>query len=71
VPQGTIFDVQNPQLFQSTGFHVEGYNRRFAVIDAEVDRIYGAQIQVYFSHWGVELTTCILQGGEPDKRPKV
>lgn len=71
VPQGTIFDVQNPQLFQSTGIHVEGYNRRFAVIDAEVDLIYGAQIRSYFSHWGVELTTCILQGGEPDKRPKV
>jgi 3-dehydroquinate synthase len=69
VPNGTLLDATNPQLLESTGIHPEGYNRRFAVIDEEVDKIYGGAIRNYFSVNGIELSTCILPGGEPDKRP--
>jgi len=68
IPHGTILDASNPQLLHSTGVHPEGYNRRFACIDEEVDKIYGQQIRQYFVDNGIELTTCILKGGEADKR---
>jgi len=71
VAHGTLLDPTNPQLLEATGIHPEGYNRRFAVIDAEVDRIYGDKIRNYFVERGIELTTCILSGGEADKRPAV
>lgn len=71
VPHGTLLDASNPQLLEATGVHPEGYNRRFAVIDAAVDEIYGDKIRSYFAHHGIDLHTCILNGGEPDKRPQV
>mmetsp|Transcript_7571 Transcript_7571/g.20497 ORF Transcript_7571/g.20497 Transcript_7571/m.20497 type:complete len:555 (-) Transcript_7571:393-2057(-) len=69
VTNGTLLDPENPQLLEATGAHVEGYNRRFAVIDDAVDAIYGDKIRNYFKAKGIELSTCILKGGEPDKRP--
>lgn len=69
VPHGTILDPQNPQLLDSTGPLTEGYSRRFAVIDQEIDLIYGDLIRAYFFSHKIELTTCILKGGEDDKRP--
>jgi hypothetical protein len=69
LPYGTLFDPTNPQLLHSTGIQPEGYNRRFAVIDAQVDAIYGETIRYYFTSKGIDLTVCILQGGEMDKRP--
>jgi len=69
VPHGTLLDHSNPQLLEATGVHSEGYNRRFAVIDDQVDRIYGDKIRAYFDAKGIELTTCVLTGGEGDKRP--
>lgn len=71
VPHGTLLDSSNPQLLDATGVHPEGYNRRFAVIDAEVDKLYGDKIRQYFVDKGIELTTTILNGGEADKRPDV
>ena len=71
VPHGTLLDSSNPQLLDATGVHAEGYNRRFAVIDAEVDKLYGDKIRQYFVDKGIELTTTILNGGEADKRPDV
>lgn len=68
VPHGTILDPSNLQMLQATGIHPEGYNRRFAVIDDEVDKIYGKQIRQYFVEHNIELTTCILSGGEAEKR---
>jgi len=68
VAHGTLLDASNLQLLQATGVHPEGYNRRFACIDAEVDKLYGKQIRQYFVEHGIELTTCILNGGEADKR---
>jgi 3-dehydroquinate synthetase len=69
IPYGTLLDPVNPQLLESTGVQPEGYNRRFAVIDDEVERLYGVRIRNYFTSNGIELTTCILHGGEDDKRP--
>jgi len=71
VAHGTLFDRINSQLLDATGVHPEGYNTRFAVIDAEVDTLHGEQIRNYFACKGIELTTCVINGGEADKRPKV
>lgn len=71
VPHGTLLDASNPQLLEATGVHPEGYNRRFAVIDAAVDEIYGDKIRSYFRQHNIDLHTCILNGGEADKRPEV
>jgi hypothetical protein len=59
------------QLLESTGVHEEGYNTRFAVIDEAVDAIYGEKIRAYFTAQDIDLTTIVIQGGEPDKRPVV
>lgn len=69
VPKGTLLDPSNPQLLEATGIHPEGYDRRFAVIDEAIEKIYGERIRAYFIQNGIELTTCILPGGEPEKRP--
>jgi 3-dehydroquinate synthase len=70
IPHGTLFDPVNSQLLDATGVHPEGYNTRFAVIDIEVDKLYGDKIRDYFTAKGIELTTCVVNGGEADKRPK-
>jgi 3-dehydroquinate synthase len=69
IPYGTILDPTNPQLLDSTGHHPEGYNRRFAVIDDSIEELYGEKIRNYFTANGIELTMCVLAGGEDDKRP--
>ena len=71
IPRGTILDPANPSLLDATGNHPEGYNRRFAVLDDAIDRLYGEKIRNYFTQQGIELTTCVLNGGEADKRPAV
>jgi len=70
VPHGTLFDPSNLQLLHSTGAPSEEYRRRFAVIDTNVDRIYGKAIRHYFAVKDIELTVCLINGGEDDKRPK-
>lgn len=69
IPRGTILDPANPSLLDATGNHPEGYNRRFAVLDDAIERLYGEKIRNYFTQNGIELTTCVLNGGEADKRP--
>jgi hypothetical protein len=71
VPNGTLLDPNNLQLLEATGVHPEGYNRRFAVIDDEVDRLFGEKICGYFTAQGIELHTIVIKGGEPDKRSAV
>lgn len=68
VAHGTLFDTVNSQLLDATGVHPEGYNTRFAVVDTEVDELYGDRIRNYFTARGIELTTCVINGGEADKR---
>jgi len=68
VAQGTLFDPMNSQMLDATGVHPEGYNTRFAVVDTEVNQLYGDQIQAYFKAKDIELTICVINGGEADKR---
>jgi len=70
VQHGTIFDPLNSQLLHVTGVHPEGYNTRFAVVDAAVDKLYGDKIRGYFEHKGIDLTVIVVEGGEPAKRPE-
>ncbi len=69
VPHGTLLDPSNPQLLHATGPTSDEYTRRFAVIDNAVDEVYGDAIRAYFTAKGIELTYCIINGGEPEKRP--
>jgi 3-dehydroquinate synthetase len=69
IPYGTILDPSNPQLLESTGATSEDYTRRFAVVDEAIQKLYGDKINQYFASHGIELTTCVLTGGEDDKRP--
>lgn len=71
VAHGTLFDHVNSQLLDATGVHPEGYNTRFAVVDTEVEALYGDKIRSYFEHKGIELTVCVVNGGEADKRSEV
>jgi hypothetical protein len=71
VAHGTLLDPTNPQLLESTGVHPEGYNRRFAVIDAKIFEIHGDKIRNYFVSHNIELHYVVLDGGEPAKRPDV
>jgi len=71
IPRGTILDPTNPSLLEATGNHPEGYIRRFAVLDDAIDSLYGERIRNYFALQGIELTTCVLKGGEDDKRRAV
>lgn len=71
VSHGTLFDPMNSQLLDATGVHPEGYDTRFAVVDADVEALYGEKISEYFRAKGIELTKCVINGGEADKRPKV
>mmetsp|Transcript_22177 Transcript_22177/g.33988 ORF Transcript_22177/g.33988 Transcript_22177/m.33988 type:complete len:541 (+) Transcript_22177:126-1748(+) len=68
VAHGTLFDTVNSQLLDATGVHPEGYNTRFAVVDTEVEALYGDKLRSYFEHKGIELTVCVVNGGEADKR---
>ncbi|KAL7536677.1 hypothetical protein ACHAXR_007328 [Thalassiosira sp. AJA248-18] len=70
VAHGTLFDTINSQLLDATGVHPEGYNTRFAVVDADVDELYGEKIRAYFTVRGIELTVCVIEGGEAGKRPE-
>lgn len=70
IQYGTLLDPVNPQLLESTGNQPEGYNRRFAVIDDAVERLYGERIQTYFAANGIELTKLVLPGGEEEKDPR-
>jgi hypothetical protein len=71
VAHGTLFDSVNSQLLDATGVHPEGYNTRFAVVDTEVEALYGDKIRMYFEEKGIELTVCVINGGEADKRSEV
>jgi hypothetical protein len=71
IAHGTLFDLENSQLLDATGVHPEGYNTRFAVVDAEIEALYGDKICNYFKAKGIELTVCVINGGEADKRPQV
>ena len=59
-----VFDPGNPALL-SVG-RVEG-GRRFVVVDENVYRHHGEQIDRYFSHHGISVHLMLLPGGEQNK----
>lgn len=71
VEQGTLLDPSNPQLLDATGVHPAEYNRRFAVLDEAVEKLYGDKIRQYFAQRNIDLHYIVLAGGEPEKRPMV
>ena len=58
-----VFDLANPQLAES----YTQAARCLAVIDYNVNRLYGAQMQAYFQHYGIDLTLFPIAIEEPDK----
>jgi len=47
------FDLRNTELASYRSF-----GRCLAVVDANVNRLYGFQIQEYFKYYNIELTLC-------------
>lgn len=52
----------------ATRFMPDGLQRRFCVVDAAVDELYGDKIAAYFRHHGVALTTVVIPGEEKNKK---
>ena len=57
------FDVNNTELADS----YRNFGRCLAVVDANVNRLYGFQIQEYFKHYGIDLTIFSVTISEPAK----
>lgn len=57
------FDIKNPELAQS--YH--NFGRCLAVVDRNVNRLYGSQIEAYFKHYNIDLTVFELVITEPTK----
>eukprot|EP00968_Pinguiococcus_pyrenoidosus_P012602 scaffold1112_cov86-Pinguiococcus_pyrenoidosus.AAC.1 len=41
--------------------------RRFLVVDAQVQELYGSKIQAYFDHHGVQTHVVVLPGGNAER----
>lgn len=57
------FDVKNTELAES----YRNFGRCLAVVDANVNRLYGYQIQDYFKHYNIDLTVFPVTISEPAK----
>ena len=57
------FDIKNPELAQS----YNNFGRCLAVVDRNVNRLYGSQIEAYFKHYNIDLTVFELVITEPTK----
>lgn len=57
------FDVKNPELAES----YKNFGRCLAVVDRNVNRLYGSQIEAYFQHYNIDLTIFELVITEPTK----
>lgn len=60
------FDINNPELAQS----YNNFGRCLAVVDRNVNRLYGSQIEAYFKHYNIDLTVFELAITEPTKTLK-
>ncbi|MET8698343.1 MULTISPECIES: sedoheptulose 7-phosphate cyclase [unclassified Kitasatospora] len=58
-----VFDPASTALIEQTA-GAEGGNRRFVVIDAEVDRLHGERIRRYFEHHGVDYFLQVVRADE-------
>lgn len=57
------FDLKNTELADSYNH----FGRCLAVVDANVNRLYGASIQAYFKHYNIDLTIFPVTISEPAK----
>lgn len=57
------FDVQNTQIAES----YKSFKRCLAVVDHNVNRLYGRQIEEYFKHYNIDLTIFPIEISEPTK----
>lgn len=57
------FDVQNTELAES----YKNFGRCLAVVDHNVNRLYGSQIEAYFKHHNIDLTLFPVMISEPTK----
>lgn len=57
------FDLKNTELAES----YKGFGRCLAVVDHNVNRLYGNQIRVYFQHYNIDLTIFPIKISEPSK----
>lgn len=57
------FDVKNTELAES----YKSFGRCLAIVDANVNRLYGNQIQEYFKHYNIDLTIFSVTISEPTK----
>lgn len=57
------FDVKNTELADSYA----SFGRCLAVVDANVNRLYGLQIQDYFKHYNIDITVFPVTISEPAK----
>lgn len=57
------FDINNPELADS----YKSFGRCLAVVDRNVNRLYGSQIEAYFKHYDIDLTLFELAITEPTK----
>lgn len=57
------FDPKNTELAES----YKSFGRCLAVVDANVNQLYGYQIQEYFKHYNIDLTICPVTISEPTK----
>lgn len=58
-----VFEIENSVLAES----YKGFGRCLAVVDHNVNRLYGLQMQEYFQHYGIDLTIFSIQIEEPAK----
>lgn len=57
------FEIKNTQLADS----YKSFGRCLAVVDANVNRLYGKQIKEYFQHYNIDLTIFAVTISEPAK----
>ncbi|QSJ18441.1 sedoheptulose 7-phosphate cyclase [Nostoc sp. UHCC 0702] len=58
-----VFDIKNQELADA----YRSFGRCLAVVDANVSRLYGTQIQEYFQYYGIDLTLFPITITEPNK----
>ncbi|MBD2156916.1 sedoheptulose 7-phosphate cyclase [Leptolyngbya sp. FACHB-16] len=58
-----IFEIENATLAEN----YQRFGRCLAVVDHNVNRLYGLQMQQYFQHYGIDLTIFAIQIEEPAK----
>ncbi|WP_413160978.1 sedoheptulose 7-phosphate cyclase [Capilliphycus salinus ALCB114379] len=57
------FDIKNPQLAET----YQKFGRCLAVVDANINRLYGEQMQAYFQHYNIDLRIFPVSIPEPAK----